>query len=121
VPAILFYLTLILQVDGYAAVNALKRQPAAEIPSLWEILRDGRFYLASLAKLVYWLALARLERYPPYYATLALLVASAIFRKQNRFNFKQFLELMVSAVVMAIVYGLLLMHARHQRLTAHEV
>ena len=111
VPSILFYLALILQVDGYAAVNGLKGQPAAEIPSLWETLKDGWFYLASLALLVYWLVFARLELYAPYYATLALLVCSAIFRKRNRFNFKQFLDLIVESTktisnIIAILAGI---------------
>ncbi len=111
VPSILFYLALILQVDCYAAVNGLKGQPAETIPSMWETLKDGWFYLGSLALLVYLLVFARLELYAPYYATLALLVSAAIFRKKNRFNFKQFLALVIESTktisnIVAILAGI---------------
>jgi len=78
---------------------------------MWETLKDGWFYLGSLALLVYLLVFARLELYAPYYATLALLVSAAIFRKKNRFNFKQFLALVIESTktisnIVAILAGI---------------
>ncbi|NKC13095.1 MAG: TRAP transporter fused permease subunit [Gammaproteobacteria bacterium] len=111
VPSILFYVALLLQVDCYAAVQGLKGQSAEEIPSMWQTLKEGWFYLFSLGLLVYLLVFARLQLYAPYYATIALLVAVAIFRKQNRFNLKQFMALIVESTktisnIIAILAGI---------------
>jgi TRAP transporter 4TM/12TM fusion protein len=110
VPSILFYAALLLQVDCYAAVNGLKGQPAEEIPSLITTLKDGWFYLFSLGLLVYFLVFARLELYAPYYATIALVVSAALFRNKNRFNFSQFLALIIESTrtianIIAILAG----------------
>jgi TRAP transporter 4TM/12TM fusion protein len=111
VPSILFYLALLLQVDCHAAVHGFKGQPAEEIPSLWETFKEGWYYLFSLALLVYLLVFARLELYAPYYATIALIVATILFRKKNRFNLKQFMALVVESTktisnIIAILAGI---------------
>ncbi|MEM7250242.1 MAG: TRAP transporter fused permease subunit [Pseudomonadota bacterium] len=112
VPSILFYLALLLQVDCHAAVHGLKGQPAEEIPNMWQTLKDGWFYLFSLALLVYLLVGARLELYAPYYATAALIVSAAIFRKkERRFNLKQMLALIIESTktisnIIAILAGI---------------
>jgi len=109
VPSFLFYLALLLQVDCYAAVKGLKGQPASEIPSLWGTLKDGWFYLFSLLLLVYLLVWARMELYAPYYATAVLLASAAIFRKkERRFNFTKFRELIIeSASIIASIIAIL--------------
>ncbi|MDG2284815.1 MAG: TRAP transporter fused permease subunit, partial [Alphaproteobacteria bacterium] len=111
VPSIMFYAALLLQVDCHAAVHGLKGQPAEEIPSLWQTFKEGWYYLFSLALLVYLLVFARLELYAPYYATIALIVATLLFRKKNRFNFGQFKELIVESTktisnIIAILAGI---------------
>lgn len=112
VPSILFYLALLLQVDCYAAVNGLKGQPAEEIPRMVDTLKDGWFYLFSLALLVYMLVFMRIELYAPYYATIVLIVSATIFRKkEKRFNFAKFKELIVEssriiANIVAILAGI---------------
>ena len=93
VPSILFYAALLLQVDCHAAVHGLKGQPAEEIPSLIATLKQGWFYLLSLIVLVYVLVFARLEIYAPYFATIILVASAALFRKSDRFGFRQFLAL----------------------------
>jgi TRAP transporter 4TM/12TM fusion protein len=93
VPSILFYAALLLQVDCHAAVHGLKGQPAEEIPDLKATLKQGWFYLLSLAVLVYFLVFARLEVYAPYFATIVLVASAALFRPSARFNFRQFLAL----------------------------
>ncbi|MBL4721732.1 MAG: TRAP transporter fused permease subunit, partial [Alphaproteobacteria bacterium] len=109
VPSILFYLALLLQVDCYAAVNGLKGQKAEDIPSIVETLKDGWFYLFSLALLVYLLVVARIELYAPYYATIALLVSATIFRKkERRFNLKKFGDLILdSATIISNIIAIL--------------
>jgi TRAP transporter 4TM/12TM fusion protein len=87
-PALLFYLALIFQVDIYAAKRGLKGMPEADIPSMKETLKDGWPYLFSLAMLIYMLLFMRLEAYAPYYATVVLLGIS-VFKRRHRLNLKR--------------------------------
>ncbi|MGM0583497.1 MAG: TRAP transporter permease [Pseudomonadota bacterium] len=84
-PALLFYVALLMQVDHYAARNGLRGLPAEEIPRLRDTLIEGWPYLLSLAMLIYMLLFMRLESYAPYYATGVLLVIS-LFRSQHRLD-----------------------------------
>jgi TRAP transporter 4TM/12TM fusion protein len=92
-PAVLFYLALLFQVDNYAARKGLRGMSADEIPQLWQVLKEGWPYLLSLGMLIYMLLFMRLESYAPYYATAVLLVISLI-KKQNRLSFKSILDLL---------------------------
>ena len=109
VPSILFYLALLLQVDCYAAVNGLRGQPAEEIPGVWETLKEGWFYIFSLALLVYMLVFMRIELYAPYYTTIVLIVSATLFRKkEKRFNFAKFRELIIeSSTIIANIVAIL--------------
>ncbi|SFE42428.1 TRAP transporter, 4TM/12TM fusion protein [Marinobacter sp. DSM 26671] len=84
-PALLFYLALLFQVDNYAARRGLKGLPDSEIPSLKETLKDGWPYLLALFMLIYMLLVMRLEAYAPYYASLVLL-GVALFKRSYRLN-----------------------------------
>lgn len=92
-PALLFYIALLFQVDNYAARKGLVGLPPEEIPRLWPVLKDGWPYLFSLGMLIYMLLVMRLETYAPYYATLVLLAISA-FKKNHRMNVSRSLELL---------------------------
>ncbi|MEI2385282.1 TRAP transporter fused permease subunit [Breoghania sp. JC706] len=83
IPAVLFYLALIFQVDMFAARRGLKGAPSDEIPALLPTLKRGWPYLAALVVLVYVLMGLRQETYSPYAASAVLLVATA-FRKHTR-------------------------------------
>ncbi len=78
VPALMFYLALLFQADCYAARNGLKGQPADEIPPLWPAIKTGWHYLFSLVLLIYMLVWVGNEAHAPFYATIVLLVTSAI-------------------------------------------
>lgn len=78
VPALLFYLALLLQADNYAARNGLKGQPAEEIPPLLPTLQKGWHFLFSLVVLIYLLVWVGIEAHAPYYATLVLLFTSTV-------------------------------------------
>ncbi len=90
-PALLFYVALLFQVDNYAARRGLKGLPADQIPVLTETLKDGWPYLLSLVMLIYMLLAMRLEAYAPYYATLVLLIIS-MFKRKHRLNLKRSIE-----------------------------
>ncbi len=87
-PALLFYLALLFQVDIYAARRGLQGLPEAEIPKLSDTLKDGWPYLFSLAMLIYMLLFMRLEAYAPYYSALVLLGIS-LFKRSHRLTLKR--------------------------------
>jgi len=92
-PALLFYIALLFQVDNYAARKGLVGLPPEEIPRMWPVLKDGWPYLFSLGMLIYMLLVMRLETYAPYYATLVLLAISAL-KKSHRMTVTRALELL---------------------------
>ncbi|WP_290651654.1 TRAP transporter permease [Aquisalimonas sp.] len=92
-PALLFYMALLFQVDSYAARKGLQGLQAEEIPRLLQVLKEGWPYLFSLAMLIYMLLFMRLEAHAPYYATAVLLVIS-LFKKQYRLNVSRSLQLL---------------------------
>ena len=83
IPALLFYLALLLQVDMYAARRGLKGLPRSETPDLWPVLKRGWPYLLALAVLIYVLMGLRQEARSPYYASLVMIAATA-FRSETR-------------------------------------
>jgi len=100
VPAILFYLALLLQVDNYAAKVGLEGQPASEIPKLWPTFLSGWHYLFSLVALIYMLLVMRIEVFAPYFATFILILTSiltSLVRKERVFNFRDFIDLLIDA------------------------
>ncbi|QCO58063.1 TRAP transporter fused permease subunit (plasmid) [Pseudorhodobacter turbinis] len=92
IPAILFYVALLFQVDMYAARRGLAGLPRDEIPPIWPVLKSGWPYLLSLAVLIYVLMIMRMEARAPYYASVVMLVATA-FRKETRLTVNRAIEL----------------------------
>jgi TRAP transporter 4TM/12TM fusion protein len=111
VPAVIFYIALLLQVDAYAAVNDLRGLDEEDIPDLWETFKGGWYYIASLIALVYMLVALRWDLYAPYYAAGILIVCSFVFRKgEKRFNHHTLAELIVDSTkiisnIIAILAG----------------
>ena len=82
-PAILYYLSLFLQTDFYAAKMDLKGIPREELPSIRQTLKEGWIYIFAFVLLIYMLAWLRVEAWAPYYASVALFVC-AMFKKETR-------------------------------------
>jgi TRAP transporter 4TM/12TM fusion protein len=109
-PALLFYMALLFQVDNYAARKGLKGMPEADIPRLTDTLKEGWPYLLSLAMLIYMLLVLRLEAWAPYFATLILL-GIAVFKKKYRLTVERTREFIVDmstsiANLVAILAGI---------------
>jgi TRAP transporter 4TM/12TM fusion protein len=85
VPAFLFYLSLFLQVDGYAARHGIRGLRRAELPSLGATVAGGWFYVLAFALLVYLLVHLRLEALAPFWATGALVIL-ALARRDTRWT-----------------------------------
>ena len=83
IPALMFYVALLFQVDMYAARRGMQGLPRSEIPARWPILKSGWPYLLSLAVLIFVLMGLRMEARSPYYASAVMLIATA-FNKDTR-------------------------------------
>ncbi len=79
VPALLYYASLVLQTDHYAARHGLKGQPKEEIPALGPVLKKGWHFLFSLALLIWLLLMMKREALAPYIATCVLLGTTVLF------------------------------------------
>ena len=101
VPALMFYVALMLQADCYAASNGLKGQPASEIPPIWGTLKSGWHFLLSLVLLVYLLVWVGIEAHAPFYATVLLLATSVVngwITGVNRFEWRRLLVMLDDGV-----------------------
>lgn len=83
VPALLFYLVLLIQTDCYAARNGLTGMPRDQLPKVMVVLRSGWIYLLSLAALVFLLLATNAEAKAPFYITVLLLVAAMIRERKS--------------------------------------
>ena len=52
IPAVLYYVGLFMQVDSYAARHNLKGIPRAELPKVWDTIKDGWYYIFVIALLI---------------------------------------------------------------------
>ncbi len=95
VPAALFYLSLFLQVDAYAAKHGIRGLPRAELPRLGPSLRAGWFYLLAFAVMLVLLVHLRQEALAPFYAT-AVMLALAFLRRETRWTPGRALEFVVA-------------------------
>lgn len=93
IPAILYYVALFFQVDGYAGRKGLTGLQRSEIPQLKQTLKAGWPYLLALGALIYFLFL-RLEARAPFYA-MGILLLCTMLRKETRLHLRDFTRLFV--------------------------
>jgi TRAP transporter 4TM/12TM fusion protein len=86
IPAVLYYLGLFMQVDSYAARHGLKGLPREELPSMWETIKEGWYYVFVVALLIVMLLHFKRESHAPFYATALLLVLNQLFNKEKRWT-----------------------------------
>lgn len=91
-PVLLYWVSLFAQTDFYAAKAGLRGLPREELPPVFKTLKEGWFYIAALAILIYFIFMKRVETFAPYYATGALLILTN-FRKQTRLSRASVVEL----------------------------
>ena len=97
-PALMFYIALLFQVDMYAARRGLKGLPREEMPPVWPVLKSGWPYLLSLAVLIFVLMALRMESRSPYYASVVMIAATA-FRKETRLTLSRAKDLLLDVAV----------------------
>ena len=86
IPAALYYVGLFMQVDSYAARHGLKGIPRAELPKVWDTIKDGWYYIFVIALLIVMLLYFKRESHAPFYATALLLVLNQLFSKDTRWT-----------------------------------
>ena len=110
IPSVLYFFALFMQIDGYAARNNLEGLPKIELPSVRQTLKDGWYYVAVFALLIYLLVFMQREAQAPFYATILLLVINQTHPK-HRWNWDRFVEFLVAtgrlfAELAAILVGI---------------
>jgi TRAP transporter 4TM/12TM fusion protein len=83
IPAALYYFGLFMQVDAYAARHGLQGLAREELPSAWQTLKEGWYYLAVIALLIFMLLIMKRESHAPFHATLLLLVLNQLFNREK--------------------------------------
>jgi len=95
VPALLFYIALVVQVDGYSAKLGLGGMRASELPRLRAVMKEGWFYIPVFVLLVFLLVWLQEEALAPFYAT-ALLIAINQALPQHRMSWSGLVTLAVA-------------------------
>lgn len=91
IPSFLYYLGLFVQVDCYAAKIGLRGFPTPDIPSWWQTIKNGWFYIFAFILLIYILFSLRREAQAPFYAAVVVLLLTMI-KKETRLNLKNFIK-----------------------------
>ncbi|MBP8310018.1 MAG: TRAP transporter fused permease subunit [Burkholderiaceae bacterium] len=94
-PAILFYLALLLQSDLYAARRGLKGVSADEVPGLLATLASGWHYILALVVLTMLLLVWRVEGEAPYWVSLFLLAFAIVRGRSTGFGLRSIARLIV--------------------------
>lgn len=110
IPSVLYFFALFMQIDGYAAKNKLKGLPKAELPTVSQTLKDGWYYVAVFALLIYLLVFMQREAQAPFYATALLLIINQLHPK-HRWNWERFIDFLLAtgrlfAELAAILVGI---------------
>jgi TRAP transporter 4TM/12TM fusion protein len=92
VPALLFYIALVVQVDAYSAQLGLGGMRQSELPKLRAVMKEGWFYIPVFALLVILLVWLDEEALAPFYAT-ALLIAINQALPQHRLSVAGLIDL----------------------------
>jgi TRAP transporter 4TM/12TM fusion protein len=95
IPALLFYVALAVQIDGYAARQSLAGLRADEVPRLRAVMREGWFYTPVFVLLLVLLVQLQEEALAPFYATAFLLVINQALPR-HRMNPGQLVDFAVA-------------------------
>ena len=93
IPALIYFLSLYLQIDAYAGKESLVGLAEEDVPSLLDTIKKGWFYLGAFGLLVFLLIFLQREALAPYYATAALLVLNQ-FSSEHKLDWQGLLDLL---------------------------
>jgi TRAP transporter 4TM/12TM fusion protein len=92
VPALLFYIALVVQVDAYSAQLGLGGMRASELPRMRAVMKEGWFYIPVFILLIVLLVFLQDEAMAPFYAT-ALLIAINQILPEHRLGWSGLVDL----------------------------
>lgn len=96
IPAFLYYLGTLFQVDAYAAKAGLRGEPRAVLPKVGGVIVQGWPYLLAFVGLIGMLIITQNERQTPFWVVGLLLVIS-IFYGENRLTVQSFFNFIYAA------------------------
>jgi len=94
-PAMLFYIALLLQTDLFAVRNGLKGLPKSEVPPLLRTLGEGWYYLVAIIGLTVLLLMYRIEAEAPFYVSVFLLLIAFVRGRKTGFGARGMVNLIV--------------------------
>ncbi|SEO70508.1 TRAP transporter permease [Aquisalimonas asiatica] len=95
IPSLLYFFGLFMQIDAYSARHDLKGLPQDELPDVWNVLKEGWYFIAVFALLIWMLVFLQREATAPFYATALLLAINQFTR--HRLSTKGLLKLLSAA------------------------
>lgn len=95
VPSLLYFFGLFAQIDAHSARNGLKGVPRADLPKIGKVMREGWYYLAVFALLIWMLLYLKREAIAPFYATALLLVLNQLLSK-SRWGWQELMDFLVA-------------------------
>lgn len=109
IPALLFYVGIYVQVDGFAARRGMKGESRDHLPRLLATVRQGWPYLLALALLTFLLVVQKQEAQAPF-ITVVVLLAIAALRPANRLTPRRMKDIMLEvsrslAEIIGIIAG----------------
>lgn len=96
IPAILYFLGIFIQIDGYSAIRNLHGTPKSLLPRVRDALREGWPYVIALALLTVMLLTMPSEAQVPFYI-IVLLIGIALVRPSLKFGLKEVFEMLLDA------------------------
>ncbi|HBP99211.1 MAG TPA: C4-dicarboxylate ABC transporter, partial [Gammaproteobacteria bacterium] len=91
VPSLLYFFGLYMQIDAYAARNGLSGLPKEELPELKTVFKEGWYFIAVFAALIWMLVYLQREAVAPFYATGLLLVINQFTK--HKLDLSKFMQL----------------------------
>lgn len=107
IPGLLYYFSLVIQTDFYAAKHDIHGISRDQLPQLRGALKQGWWYIASIVLLVYLMLFAGVESWSPFIVSALLLIVANIY-KRTRMNRERWIEfVMESAKILAEILSVM--------------
>lgn len=93
IPSVLYYMTLLIQVDAFAAKQGMKGMDTDKIPNLKQTIIEGWPYIVSISYLIWGLVYLRAVATTPFYAG-GMVIILTMFSKKTRLDSSKISEFM---------------------------
>lgn len=87
IPAVLYYVALLVQVHWEAVASGIEGLPAESLPRVWDVLKSGWFYAIPVAGLLYFLFVMHADPSTAAVYASGMMVAVGLFKREVRAGF----------------------------------